>query len=113
MLIGIAGNNISVNHVQAVPCGDEIFPGVPRDCNALPLDWVRRCLGCPGPLTILDLLRFNPDQKPVCCDGIPPVNHTQFINVNVTHGPASDAILIVIPKVTSAMSLQNTSAMVQ
>jgi hypothetical protein len=118
MLIGtgIAANSISANQVQAVPCGgEEILPGLPKECNAIPLDWFRRCPNCAGPLTILDLQKLIPEQKPPCCDG-PPPDHW-FVNVNVTRGPASDVMVIVMPRAslqnTSAMSLQNTTAMAQ
>ena len=108
---GTVGNSISVNQVQAVPCGEEIL-SPPKECNTIPLDWFKRCDGCPG-LTVLDLLKIiSPNEKPICCDGPPP--DPWFVNVNVTRGPHADVMLIEIPNAmlqnTSAM-LQNTSAM--
>jgi hypothetical protein len=109
---GIAANSISVNQVQAVPCGEEILQGLPKECNAIPLDWFRRCPDCPGPLTILDLQKLI--QQPPCCNG-PPPDHW-LVNVNITRGPTTDIMLIEVPRVslqnTSAMT-QNTSAMIQ
>ena len=108
---GIAANSISVNQVQAVPCGEGTPP---KECDTIPLDWLNKCDDCPG-LNLMDLLQLNPDiEKPPCCDG-PPPDHW-FVNVNVTRGPASYVMLIEIPRASlenTSASLQNTSAMLQ
>ncbi len=97
--------NMLVTTVQAwPPCDNDLK----KPCFTVPPDWIKGkvCPDCPGPLSVLDLIRLVEDGN----------GDDRMVNVALTHGPNADILTIVLQKNfsmqnSSMMDMQNSSMM--
>ena len=97
MLLATSAASLSVTPVQASHCGN-VNGTIPnfKDCLYIPIEWLKKCPGCPERLNILDIIKEIQNPGPV-------------ISVELTRGNTFDTMTMQFPK---GLDIQNSSIMI-